>query len=126
RTSSSGWPATVLAPAAVAPAVPATFAVPVTSPGPGPATAAAADGTATPAPAAPAARVPAPRPAPALGTPAATPRPAPGVPDQLALTAAPARPPGEKAVAVLLPIAAGLLLTAAAMYKHRGLPGGSH
>ncbi|MFE1319827.1 hypothetical protein ACFW58_19600, partial [Kitasatospora phosalacinea] len=53
----------------------------------------------------------------------AAPRPAP---DRLALTAAPVRPPNEDALAVLLPIAAGLLLTAAAMYKHRGLPGGGH
>ncbi|MFE1353054.1 hypothetical protein ACFW6T_13810 [Kitasatospora phosalacinea] len=79
-------------------------------------------GTAVPSPAP--VRVPAP--AHPLGSarphPAA-PRPAP---DRLALTAAPVRPPNEDALAVLLPIAAGLLLTAAAMYKHRGLPGGGH
>ncbi|MFB7943993.1 hypothetical protein ACFC6L_03645, partial [Kitasatospora phosalacinea] len=64
--------------------------------------------------------------APPSGT--AHPRPAAArpAPDRLALTAAPARPPNEDAFAVLIPIAAGLLLTAAAMYKHRGLPGGGH
>lgn len=41
------------------------------------------------------------------------------------LTAAPARADsGDTALAVLIPIAAGMLLTGAAMYKHRGLPGG--
>ncbi|QKW19637.1 hypothetical protein HUT16_11685 [Kitasatospora sp. NA04385] len=87
-----------------------------------------AGATTTPAPAgtaaatATAARTPARRPAPALDTPP-PPAPRPG-PDRLALTAAPAHPAAGSAVAVLLPIAAGLLLTAAAMYKHRGLPGG--
>ncbi|KDN85273.1 hypothetical protein [Kitasatospora cheerisanensis] len=43
----------------------------------------------------------------------------------LALTASPTRPEdNDSTLAVLLPIAAGLLLTAAAAYKHRGLPGG--
>ncbi|MFK0194827.1 hypothetical protein [Kitasatospora sp. NPDC090308] len=81
-----------------------------------------AEAPAAAAPAEP--RTPAPRPAPPLGTPA--PRPSPTTPDRVALTAAPTRPAGEGTVAVLLPIAAGLLLTAAAMYKHRGLPGGGH
>ena len=36
----------------------------------------------------------------------------------------PASPTGEL-LAVLLPIAGGLLLAAIAAYKHRGLPGGS-
>ncbi|MFG2825145.1 hypothetical protein ACGFX4_37680 [Kitasatospora sp. NPDC048365] len=46
--------------------------------------------------------------------------------DELALAAAtPARPDGgDTGTAVLVPIAAGLLLTGAAMYKHRGLPRG--
>jgi hypothetical protein len=46
--------------------------------------------------------------------------------DSLGLTAAaPARTDDQDtAVAVLAPIAAGLLLTGAAMYKHRGLPSG--
>ncbi|MFJ1755338.1 hypothetical protein [Kitasatospora sp. NPDC088134] len=69
-----------------------------------------------------------PRPAPTTAPPPATPtRPAPAAPTRLALTtaAAPTHPSDtEDAVAVLLPIAAGLLLTATAMYKHRGLPGG--
>ncbi|RAJ43220.1 hypothetical protein K353_02243 [Kitasatospora sp. SolWspMP-SS2h] len=103
------------APGTAAPTVPAQR----TSAGTPATTAAAA------LPAAPAEpRTPAPRPAPPLGTPA--PRPAPTAPDRVALTAAPTRPAGEGTVAVLLPIAAGLLLTAAAMYKHRGLPGGGH
>ncbi|MFD8481003.1 hypothetical protein [Kitasatospora sp. NPDC059673] len=43
----------------------------------------------------------------------------------LSLTASPADPDdSDSTTAVLLPIAAGLLLTAAATYKHRGLPGG--
>ncbi|MFF2820415.1 hypothetical protein ACFVT9_33415 [Kitasatospora cineracea] len=87
---------------------------------PAPAAAPAAAATATTG------RTPAPRPAPAPGAPSPAPRPAPSAPDRLALTATPTRPAGESAVAVLLPIAAGLLLTAAAMYKHRGLPGGGH
>ncbi|MFD7729809.1 hypothetical protein ACFV6F_05420, partial [Kitasatospora phosalacinea] len=91
-----------------------------------PADAAPADappaGTAVPSPAP--VRVPAPAPPPGTARPRpAAPRPDP---DRLALTAAPARPPNEDAFAVLIPIAAGLLLTAAAMYKHRGLPGGGH
>ncbi|WP_371497153.1 hypothetical protein OG871_14365 [Kitasatospora sp. NBC_00374] len=46
--------------------------------------------------------------------------------DELALTAAvPLRSDGtDGGTAVLVPIAAGLLLTGAAMYKHRGLPRG--
>ncbi|WP_143200362.1 hypothetical protein [Kitasatospora sp. CB01950] len=56
------------------------------------------------------------------------PAPPPAAPDHgapLALTAAaPATPDDDSTAAVLLPIAAGLLLTAAAAYKHRGLPGG--
>ncbi|MFF2628720.1 hypothetical protein ACFVUN_23475 [Kitasatospora griseola] len=56
--------------------------------------------------------------------PPSTPTPEGDAP--LALTAAdPADPDdGDSTAAVLLPIAAGLLLTAAATYKHRGLPGG--
>ncbi|MFI9786117.1 hypothetical protein ACIHEI_21860 [Kitasatospora sp. NPDC051984] len=43
----------------------------------------------------------------------------------LSLTASPADPDdNDSTAAVLLPIAAGLLLTAAATYKHRGLPRG--
>ncbi|MFJ5884823.1 hypothetical protein [Kitasatospora cineracea] len=107
-----------------APAVPAQRTPadrgPAASPAAAPATTTATAATATTG------RTPAPRPAPAPGTPVRAPRPAPGTPDHLALTAAPTRPAGENAVAVLLPIAAGLLLTAAAMYKHRGLPGGGH
>ncbi|MFJ5234599.1 hypothetical protein ACIQBJ_32455 [Kitasatospora sp. NPDC088391] len=98
--------------------------------------------TAVPAQRTPAAATPAPPAPPADPAPAppGTPRPAAGgtppppsptapatpAPTRLALAAAaPTHPTDtEDAVAVLLPIAAGLLLTAAAMYKHRGLPGG--
>ncbi|MFJ5926406.1 hypothetical protein ACIQF6_27765 [Kitasatospora sp. NPDC092948] len=54
------------------------------------------------------------------------PAPTPGNDAPLApLAATPADPDdGDSTAAVLLPIAAGLLLTAAATYKHRGLPGG--
>ncbi len=45
--------------------------------------------------------------------------------DELALAAAPGRRGGaESGMAVLVPIVAGLLLTGAATYKHRGLPRG--
>ncbi|WP_041293889.1 MULTISPECIES: hypothetical protein [Kitasatospora] len=81
---------------------------------------------ATPLPAAAPAATPAgsSRPAAPRPAPADAPPPTAAAPDRLTLTAAPTRPAGEGAVAVLIPIAAGLLLTAAAMYKHRGLPGG--
>ncbi|MFD8594044.1 hypothetical protein ACFV1L_03480 [Kitasatospora sp. NPDC059646] len=87
----------------------------------------------------PATRVPAPRPAddPAplpsrqrIDTVTLLPPPPPSTTPEndgspLALTAAPTRPEdNDSTLAVLLPIAAGLLLTAAATYKHRGLPGG--
>lgn len=45
-------------------------------------------------------------------------------PDELALTAAAPVETEGKLTAVLVPIAAGLLLTGAAMYKHRGIPSG--
>ncbi|MFC5646021.1 hypothetical protein [Kitasatospora cinereorecta] len=66
------------------------------------------------------------RPAPARpdGSPA---EPDAAATDDLALAAAtPAARPdgGDTGTAVLAPIAAGLLLTGAAMYKHRGLPAG--
>ncbi|GAA4849637.1 hypothetical protein [Kitasatospora terrestris] len=83
--------------------------------------------SAAPAPIAPAAdgRASGPRQAPpALG--GAAPAADAAERDELALAAAtPARPDGgDTGTAVLVPIAAGLLLTGAAMYKHRGLPRG--
>lgn len=89
-----------------------------------------------PAPRAPAARSPEdPAPLPSrrhvdnltAPTPVRLPPPpaAPGNGAPVTLTASPAAPDdGDSTAAVLLPIAAGLLLTAAATYKHRGLPGG--
>ncbi|RKE19164.1 hypothetical protein [Streptomyces sp. TLI_171] len=68
-----------------------------------------------------------PRPAPVLVPAPVPPAPSPPspAPDHLALAAAPGRPTDQEgAIAVLIPIAAGVLLTAAAAYKHRGLPGG--
>ncbi|WP_045300708.1 hypothetical protein [Saccharothrix sp. ST-888] len=44
--------------------------------------------------------------------------------DGLALTAAAPVEAGDELTAVLVPIAGGMLLTGAAMYKHRGLPRG--
>ncbi|MFD0572236.1 hypothetical protein ACFQ0T_27325 [Kitasatospora gansuensis] len=44
-------------------------------------------------------------------------------PEPTVATAAPVETEG-KLTAVLVPIAAGLLLTGAAMYKHRGIPSG--
>lgn len=97
---------------------------PVDEPAPAP-----ARPTAVSAPARPAAVRGTPLAAPDPATPAPPPSPAASAPasdGRLALAAAsPARSGRtEGALAVLIPIAAGLLLTAAAMYKHRGLPGG--
>ncbi|MEV7178623.1 hypothetical protein [Kitasatospora sp. NPDC093679] len=113
----------VSAPAA-APDAPADPGPAAPSAAPAPAGASAAGG------AAPAPR-PAAEPAPALrpvaagaarGTSAERPRPATG---EDAFGAAPAvRAGGADAVAVAVPILAGLLLTALATYKHRGLPSG--
>ncbi|GLW71802.1 hypothetical protein Kpho02_41010 [Kitasatospora phosalacinea] len=111
------------APAPVA-TVPAQRA-PVASPAAAPADAPPAD-TVLPSPAPAPVRAGSSLPPIPFGSPRprpAVPRPAP---DRLTLTGAPTRSPGEDAFAVLVPIAAGLLLTAAAMYKHRGLPGGGH
>ncbi|MDH6578800.1 hypothetical protein [Kitasatospora sp. MAP5-34] len=48
----------------------------------------------------------------------------PGTAQDLALAAETPVDSGDDYTTVLVPIAAGMLLTGAAMYKHRGLPGG--
>ncbi|MEW1910564.1 hypothetical protein AB0442_19285 [Kitasatospora sp. NPDC085895] len=111
-------------------AVSAPAAAPDASAGPGPADPPAPAGASPAEGAVPAPR-PAAEPAPALrpaaagaarGTSAERPRPATG---EDAFGAAPAvRAGGADAVAVAVPILAGLLLTALATYKHRGLPSG--